>query len=134
MMLENMLRKHWYFQHTGGFSVHKGSRSIVESLHYASSILENNNNALLIFPQGRIKSMLTNTFHFEKGTDSLLRRVNSDITVLFIANIIEYKSFKKPSLYVYVQDFNKKIVINNGVENLYNAFFKEIVNKHNNTF
>lgn len=44
MMLEEQLKKHWYFQYTGGFSVNRNSREIVESIDYAVELLNKDDN------------------------------------------------------------------------------------------
>ncbi len=73
-MLEEQLRKHMYLNKAGGFSVRKGSRSIVESLGYTAELLNDKNNLVLMFPQGRIESMHKQDFVFEKGIEYVLKK------------------------------------------------------------
>jgi len=66
MMLEEQLRKHWYFNFTGGYSVRKSSRSIIDTLNYTAELLEHSSNMVLLFPQGRITSMHNQEIKFER--------------------------------------------------------------------
>lgn len=104
MMLEEQLRKFWYFRYTGGFSVNKGSRSVLESLDYASELLNNINNLVLIFPQGEIQSSHVKRFSFEKGVSRVIAKKNSNTTILFLVTLQDYFSNKKPSLYCYYRE------------------------------
>ena len=106
MMLEEQLRKNWFFQYTGGFSVKKGTRSVMESLKYAAELLSNPKNMVLMFPQGKIQSMHRSHFAFEKGIEKILTQNSSDIQVLFQANFVDYLSKPKPTLYLYIKKFD----------------------------
>ncbi len=106
MMLEEQLRTNWFFQYTGGFSVKKGTRSIVESLKYASELLSNTQNMVLMFPQGEIQSMHNSSFVFEKGIERILGLSNSDVQVIFQANFIDYLSQPKPTLFCYLETYD----------------------------
>ena len=50
MMLEEQLKKHWYFNYTGGFSVKKSTRSAVATIQYSAELLSHPNNLVLMFP------------------------------------------------------------------------------------
>ena len=56
MMLEDQLKKHWYFRYTGGYSVKRKSKEIVKSIEYTNELLSNPKNIILMFPQGKIHS------------------------------------------------------------------------------
>jgi hypothetical protein len=105
MMLYEQLQKFRFFNYCGGFSVAKGSRSVIESISYAASVLENPNHMLLMFPQGVIESLYTSSFSFEGGVEKVLKNVSKPVQVLFVANFVDYLSHKKPSLYMNVQEY-----------------------------
>ena len=100
MMLEEQLKKNWFFQYTGGYSIKKSSRSIVESLKYTAQLLENKNNLVLMFPQGKIQSMHRTEFVFEKGIERILKQLKNEIQVVFEVNLIDYLSNPKPTAYL----------------------------------
>jgi len=107
MMLEKQLRKYWYFNRCGGFSVQKHSRSVLESLDYASALLQDPENLVLLFPQGEIRSQLQSDIHFEKGVERILEISKpGKVQVIFLVSLTDYFSFKKPVLTFYLEEYN----------------------------
>lgn len=127
MMLEEQLRKHWYFQYIGGFSVQKGSRSVLESLGHAAELLGKNENLVLMFPQGKIQSMHTGKFVFDKGIESILTRTENEVQVLMTVNLVEFYSQKKPSLFSYTTEMDQTLSGHDQIEQAYNEFYRECI-------
>jgi len=124
MMLEFQLKKFMILNKAGAFSVKKNSRDILHSLKYSEEILSDKNNLLLIFPQGEIQTLYTDAFKFEKGIEKLIR--NKNICLIFNVNLIDYFSFKKPSLNIYYKIYPlfEDVKIDE-IENAYNIFATE---------
>lgn len=127
MMLEEQLKKHWYFQYSGAFSVKKHSRSVVESINYTTDLLKNSENMVFMFPQGEINSLYANVMHFESGIQRIIAQSNEDLQVVFVANLIDYFSNSKPSLYIYMQTDSSKSLKEKIMENEYNKFYHKIL-------
>ncbi len=125
MMLEDQLRKRMFLLKTGGFSVNKASKSILETVNYTVELLKNPSNLVLIFPQGKIQSIYTQNFQFEKGIEAILKRTNNPIQIILVANLIDYYSHEKPSLFMYMKDYNSNDFSVNAIESTYNSFFSE---------
>lgn len=123
MMLKEQLKKHWYFKHTGGYSVKKKSREALESITYTSELLSQPGNLVLLFPQGEIHSIYNNDFHFEKGIARVLKLTPPETTVLFVANLVDYFSDIKPNLSIYQEAFTVKDFEFNSIEDAYNHFY-----------
>jgi 1-acyl-sn-glycerol-3-phosphate acyltransferase len=66
MMLEEQLEKNRFLNYTGGYSIKKKARSIIESLDYTAGLLADNMNYVLIFPQGEIQSLYNDKICFDK--------------------------------------------------------------------
>jgi 1-acyl-sn-glycerol-3-phosphate acyltransferase len=128
MMLEEQLHKHWFFRYAGGFSVKKHSRSAIDSIVYASQLLADCRNMVLVFPQGAIQSTYTREFIFEKGIESIFKRVSTDFQILFIANLVDYYSSPSPSLFVHVEVCECRTV--DAIQQAYNRFYNEALVKH----
>jgi 1-acyl-sn-glycerol-3-phosphate acyltransferase len=126
MMLEDQLKKHWYFQYTGGFSVKKGSRSIIETINYAAELLSHEKNLVMMFPQGEIQSLYTKDFVFEKGIQHILDRVKVPVQIIFVANLIDYFSNKKPSLFTYIKEYSGEPGIAQ-IQSAYNDFYRSSI-------
>lgn len=130
MMLEEQLRRHWYFNYTGGYSVRKHSRSALESIDYTAELLTDRGNAVLLFPQGEINSLYKDTFVFEKGIERILKKVNRDeIEILFMANMVDYLSDARPSLYQYIEEYKSTDTKCAEIEKQYNLFYRRCLEK-----
>lgn len=128
MMLEDQLKKFWFFNYSGGYSVNKNSKSIIESLNYTSDLLQDKNNMALMFPQGEIHSMHNQNFKFEKGLDFIFKNLDSEIQIIFIANITDYFSKPKTGLYIYYKEYTGKLNTKE-TEIDYNNFYKDCIKK-----
>lgn len=126
MMLEEELRKNIFLNHIGGYSVKRGSRSIIESLQYTTRLLKNKENLVLLFPQGKIESTHVTEFVFEKGIRRVVAEVNGIAQILFVVNLVEYYSRAKPSLYMYIMEYSG----GNDPEAAFNEFFDLTLKKH----
>lgn len=130
MMLEEQLKKHWYFQHTGGYSVRKNSRGIIETMDYTVELLNTDENLVLMFPQGKIYSAHTDAVHFETGIQYIVKKCKDAAQVLFVVNITDYFSDAKPHLFIYTKTCTASFLKNRDVEEEYNLFFTEVLNTH----
>lgn len=106
MMLEEQLRKYWYLRFCGGFSVQKKSRSILESLDYATQLLKQPKNLVLLFPQGEIGSQHQMDIHFERGAERILEKLGiEEVQVIFMVSLTDYLSHKKPLLTFFLHEY-----------------------------
>ncbi len=129
MMLEKELRKYWFFNYTGGFSVKKKSRSILESLSYAGELLKDNDNLVLVFPHGRLQSMHQQNFRFEKGIERIIKNSAGKVHILFMATLVDYFSKPKPAVYIYINDFEDSDFTAENIQDGYNEFYGECVER-----
>lgn len=123
MMLEERLKKHWYFQFTGGYSVKKKSRSIIESLDYTLELLNNSNNMVFLFPQGEITSLYNTTIDFEKGIQRIIERSSPDLQVIFMVNLPDYFSDSNPSVFIYIKSYPAGYLKNGAAESEFREFY-----------
>lgn len=130
MMLEEQLKKHWYFQYSGGFSIKKKSHSILETIDYAAKLLSSNENMVLLFPQGKINSIYKTYIKFERGIEYILKKSPDNVDILFVVNLIDYFSHARPSLYMFIKTIKityKEVTL---LEKEYNKFYTEVIYKH----
>ena len=131
MMLEKQMRKDSVLRKIGASSIEKGSRSILDSLKYLVEVIQNPENLFLFFPEGKIKSIYTEEFKFEKGAiNYILKKATCDFQFVFNVNLIDYSSFKRPEVSVYYK--THKINSNTTateIEKDYNDFVKECKEK-----
>jgi hypothetical protein len=127
MMLERQLEAFPVLRKTGGYSVRHGSISVIESLQYSAALLEDPRNMVLFFPQGRIESVYTSVFRFEKGIGRLLTMINNRVQVLFVANMVDYFSCSRPRLFIYFMEHDGEEHDAASIENAYNIFYSSCI-------
>lgn len=128
MMLEEQLMRYRFFNYTGAFSVDKGSRSVVESIRYASELLNDCKNMLLMYPQGRLHSMNEHHFQFEKGIERILKNRERKVQVVFSANLVDCFTEPKPSLSIYTENYEGAFTVE-ALEQAYNDFYTRCLEK-----
>jgi 1-acyl-sn-glycerol-3-phosphate acyltransferase len=129
MMLEKQLRKYWVFKYTGGFSINKQSRSMIETLNYTSELLNDGNNMVLMFPQGEIQSQHNPSIKFESGLSRILKGKENLVQVLFVVNLVDYFSNRKPGIFMHIQEFTSPLFDGKTIEENYNMFYAQSVLK-----
>lgn len=132
LMREDQLQKHWYFKYTGGIPIKKGTRSILDSLNYCARLLSNPNYLLTLFPQGEIQSIHKATFRFEKGIEWLLSHSQENVQVVFAANLVDYFSNSKPSLYIHYKEFKWQKKTISEIQQAYQTFYEHALDDQNN--
>lgn len=131
MMLEKELRKNMILTKIGACSISKGKRSSLESLEYAVEMLQDKENLFLFFPQGKINSIYTREFTFEKGLLSyILENLKTDFQLVFNINLINYGNKLKPDICVYYETQHINADTNaEDIERAFNHFAKACFTK-----
>lgn len=128
MMLENELQKRKLFSFAGGFSISPGSRQTIESLEYASGLLTNKNNLVLMFPQGKLHSIYHDQFNFQKGVERIIKHA-PEAKIVFLASLFDFFDHPKPDLYFYLESYNGNSN-STSIELAYREFFRERTQRH----
>jgi len=103
MILEETIRKNSFMKYTGAFSVSKGSRNMLETLTYAGSLLDDPQNLLLIFPQGKLYSNFTDNIKFEKGLERITNHSQKKFNYILAASFTEHFAEAKPTAFIYLK-------------------------------
>lgn len=130
MMLEEELQKRMFLNKAGGYSVKKGSRSVIETMEYTAQLLDDKNNLVLIFPQGEINSLHTREIRFEKGIEYIIRKSSGNFQLVFVVFLIDYFSEQKPSLFVYIKEYDLQIFTSKALEKEYNIFYNDCISEN----
>ena len=130
MMLEEQLKKFSFFNLTGGYSIRKNSKSAVESINYTIELLQDKQNMVLLFPQGKIESVYTADFHFESGIGRIIEKTDGKIQIVFMANLIDYFSNRKPGLYMYISDYHGDNTDIHIIQTEYNLFYSRCLTRN----
>jgi len=119
MAREDTTVKFQYVKYGGAFSINKQSRDMLQSLDYAAELLNDPQNLVLIFPQGKLYSNFVNTMQFEKGITRIMEKAEGKFQLLFAATFVQYLKHKRPTATVYLKaepSFGKSL------EDLKNAY------------
>ncbi|MGE0018803.1 MAG: lysophospholipid acyltransferase family protein [Draconibacterium sp.] len=127
MMLEEQLRNFWFFNYTGGYSVRKNSKSIIESLAYTRELLIDRQNLVLMYPQGKIQSMHDIDFQFKKGIEHVLKRMNNPVQLIFMVSLIDYFSNPKPGLFLYLKEYTENDLSTKTIRLNFSEFYQNCI-------
>jgi len=127
MILEETAREHIFFKYGRTFTIRKNSRDMIASLDYAADLLENPDNMVLIFPQGRLYPNFTDHINFQKGILSIINKAEGKFNILFAAAFVQYFKHLKPSATIYFKtdkvNYARKSImeLQNAYQQFYNA-------------
>jgi len=110
-----------HLKYGGAFSVNKKSKDMLESLDYAAGLLNDPQNLVLIFPQGKLYSNFVNDINFEKGVMRIMAKAEGKFQLIFAATFIQYFKHKKQSVTVYIKNED---CMGKGFDDLKNAYQK----------
>jgi len=129
MMLESELNKYKFFSKLGAFSIDSTSKGLLESLRYASNVLKQPGNLMVFFPQGKLYSQHHMALEFQKGIERIVAN-SHNFRLLMCANLIDYYAYRKPSLNIYIQEFERLTDFDlMRFQITYNLFLKQSIHK-----
>jgi 1-acyl-sn-glycerol-3-phosphate acyltransferase len=126
MMLEEQLKKHRILSKAGAFSISKKKKTILESIDYCISLLNDPGNILLFYPQGEIQSSYHYPVKFEKGLLKILEGTNKQLQLIFLVVLTDYFSNKRPVLNLNMTEFSGDYN-HRDIERAYNNFMMECI-------
>jgi 1-acyl-sn-glycerol-3-phosphate acyltransferase len=126
MMLEEQLKKHRILSKAGAFSVTKKKKSVLESIDYCISLLDDPENLLLFYPQGEIQSSYHFPLKFEKGLLKILDGTNREFQLVFLVVLTDYFSNKRPVLNLNMTEFSGPFT-HSEIEKAFNNFMMECI-------
>lgn len=129
MMLEEQLKRYWFFQKVGCFSTNPNNKqATVATLKYTLELLKNPDHCIVIFPQGEIEPFDKNKLSYNQGIEFLAEHSNNEFDILPIANKIYYTNQKLPFILMRTHHpINSKDIKNKSVS-LFNEFKNNLAN------
>ena len=98
-------KRHWFLKYMGAFAAEKKGKDVLETLIHAGELLDDPNNLVLIFPQGKLFAAYVSTIGFEKGVMQVINASKKKFQVIFAATLVDY-SKRKPGLQTYLQSWD----------------------------
>ena len=107
MILEETAKKEPFLKYAGAFSIGNNSRDVLVSLDYATGLLNDPRNLVLIFPQGKLYSNFVDRINFEKGVLRIIKQAQGKFQLVFAAAFVQYFKHKTPTPTVYLEVINE---------------------------
>ena len=103
MVSEENYRKIWFLKYLGGFSIKRNSKSSLDTLAFSGNLLNDPNNIVVVFPQGKLYSSYADQISFEKGVWKIINFSNKTFQYLFVSIFVEYFESRRPTVTCYLQ-------------------------------
>ena len=116
-----------FFNRCGAFSVKRNSREVIDSLRYTSSVLDNPQNLVTIYPSGDIFSQHKQIIKFKKGIDRILSQ-SKMVSIVLAVVLIDYFSMARPKINIYLKNYSGEQTAK-AIENVYNSFYQSCILK-----
>lgn len=128
IMLENQLKKYWFFRYLGatGFDP-QNPKSIIKLSNYINNLLKSPNNLLVFYPQGEIQ-YFENDLKIKEGLSYLLKTSPPTIQIFYPFFKIVYFDKRLPDLVCKIyQGLDIKSIVND-----YPLFIQDFTSKFYN--
>lgn len=123
MVLEDTVKNTFFFKYMGAFSIHKGSRQMLESLQYAAGLLNDPQNLVVVFPQGKLYSNFVDEVTAEQGIMRIIRPAAGKFQYLFGAAFIENFRHKKPTVHLYLKSSTANVATTEELQQAYQQHY-----------
>jgi len=97
-----------FLKYLGAFAAEHSGKDVLETLNYAGKLLDNPDNLVLVFPQGKLYSNHLKNISFEKGVMQMIHASQKKINIIFAATFIDYFAKRKASAYTYLQNWESE--------------------------
>ncbi len=119
-----------FLKYLGAFAVEHSGKDVLDTLNYAGKLLDEPQNLVLVFPQGKLFSNHVKNLTFEKGVMQMINASKKKINIVFSATLIDYFAKQKPSVYTYLQLWeNEEYISLQLLKSAYNKHYESSVLK-----
>ena len=94
--------KLWFLKYLGAFAAETKGKDVVQTLTYAGSLLDDPDNLVLMFPQGKLYTSYIGSISFEKGVMQVVNASRKKFQTIFSANLTDYFGGRKPEARSYL--------------------------------
>lgn len=100
MMLEDQLKRYWFFQKLGAYSINPDNpRSIVSTINYTHLLTKKENSFIAIYPQGEYQPVDAAKITLREGLRKFIGTAPRGVRVIPIAFNFRHTDEKLPSVY-----------------------------------
>ena len=95
--------RHWFLKYIGAFAAESKGKDIIETLNHARQLLDDPDNLVLMFPQGKLVSSYTSNIAFEKGVMQVVNASKKKFQIVFAVTLSDYFDKRKPEMRTYLE-------------------------------
>lgn len=128
MMLEENLRKHFFLNRCGVFSIQKNNRDFLNSLQYTSELLADPKNLVTIYPAGVMWTQHRQIVEFQSGIERIISNQPEKFAIVFAVFLTDYFGFIRPEVRIYLQNYSGERTLK-AVEKAYCDFYQTCIDK-----
>ncbi len=132
LVTEEDYKAHRFLKYMGAFAAENKGKDVLETLIHAGQLLNDPNNLVLLFPQGKLYPAYVSSIIFEKGVMQVINASNKAFQIVFAANVISY-SARKPFVQTHLKVWDAEEYISlQLLKSEYNKHYTQAV-KHQNS-
>ncbi|PWS27355.1 glycerol acyltransferase [Pedobacter yonginense] len=123
-------KKVGFLKYLGAFAAEHRGKDVLDTLNYAGNLLDDPQNLVLVFPQGKLYSNHVKSINFEKGVMQMINSSQKRINIVFAATFIDYFGKRKASAYTYLQNWeNEEYISLQLLKSAYNKHYDNALMK-----
>ncbi len=117
MMLEEQLKRYWFFAKVGAFSINPANPiSVALSVKYTSSLLNNAKNLVVLYPQGKIEPYDKRPLEIHAGYRRLLQGVENCSVLPVVFKIVWHNAMRPDIFCAFGNVLEGKLLVGNQVD------------------
>ena len=117
-----------FLNRCGVFSIQKNNRDSLNSLQYASGILNDPKNLVAIYPTGEMLTQHQQTVHFQKGISRIIIGETEHFEIVLAVFLVDYFGFARPEIRIYLEKYSGTRTIE-AIEKAYHSFYQTCITK-----
>lgn len=102
LVTEEDYHRQWFLKYLGAFASKSKGKDVLETLTYAGKLLDDPQNLVLLFPQGKLHTSYVSSISFEKGVMQLINASKKKFQIVFSATLTDYFDQRKPKVKSYL--------------------------------
>lgn len=124
--------KHWYLKYLGAFAYENNKKDTIETLVLAGKLLDDPDNLLLVFPQGKSHPGHVTSLNFEKGILQIINSSKKKFQIVFSVSLADYYGGRKPAVNTYLSSWKAEEYISlQLLKSEYNKHFEQSIRNQN---
>ncbi|TDQ10364.1 lysophospholipid acyltransferase family protein [Pedobacter metabolipauper] len=125
-------KKHWFLKYMGAFAAEHTGKDVIETLVYAGKLLDDPQNLVLVFPQGKAYPGPVRSVTFEKGIMQLVNASRKKFQFIFSVTLADHSMGRKPQMKTYLTKWDAEEYVSlQLLKSEYNKHYESAIRQQN---